>query len=242
MKRKIIYKIVSFILLSVFMILSMISCGSKNDKKDYISEQSDGTEIEQIDWVAQLKIAEDANQILVVLANGDEAVVSLHNKSNNGVWEEVLVTEANIGKNGIGKTKEGDEKTPRGIYRFTFAFGIKEDPGTVYEYTQVDNSYYWVDDTKSKYYNQFVTTDKVEMDWESAEHIVSAEKSYYYVLATNYNEDCIPGVGSAIFMHCKPTGGAGCIAVSEESMIAILQNIQTDCVLLIDEEANMFNY
>ena len=60
------------------------------------------------------------------------------------------------------------------------------------------------------------------MDWDSAEHILKVGKSYNYVLATNYNESCIPGLGSAIFMHCQPTGGAGCVAVSEEAMIFIL--------------------
>ena len=106
----------------------------------------------------------------------------------------------------------------------------------------MDDSYYWVDDSNSQYYNRFVSTNEVEKDWSSAEHIMGAGQSYNYVLAINYNEACIPGAGSAIFMHCKPTGGAGCIAVSESAMRTILQNVKPDCVLIVDSVSGVYNY
>jgi len=205
-------------------------------------DTSEENEIVQMDWVANLRVAEETNQILVVAAKGDSAEVSLHEKDDKGIWKEVLSTEADIGRNGIGKTKEGDGKTPTGVYNFTFAFGIKDNPGTNFEYVEVDDSHYWVDDSSSKYYNQFVSIKDVEKDWDSAEHIMSAEESYHYVLATDYNAKCEPGVGSAIFMHCTPTGGAGCIAISEESMVDILRSIKQDCVLIIDDEVNIYSY
>ena len=37
-------------------------------------------------------------------------------------------------------------------------------PGTALAYTQVDDSYYWVDDVNSVYYNQFVSTNEVVSD------------------------------------------------------------------------------
>lgn len=199
-------------------------------------------EEEQLNWVADLNIAKEANQILTIVAEGNIANVSLHNKAENGIWEEVLSSEASIGKNGIGKTKEGDGKTPTGVYHFMFGFGIKENPGTEYEYVQVDNSYYWVDDSNSQYYNQFVSTKEVLKDWDSAEHIISEVDSYHYVLALDYNMECVPGAGSAIFMHCKPTSGAGCIAVSEDMMIEIMQKVQKGCVVIIDDKENILRY
>ena len=109
-------------------------------------------------------------------------------------------------------------------------------------YTKVDETYYWVDDVHSRYYNQFVTTNEVEKDWNSAEHIAAVGRTYNYVLATDYNIECVPGVGSAIFMHCTPTGGAGCIAVSESAMIEIMQNVKPECVLIIDSATEIYNY
>lgn len=232
-------------LISILLMMTFVGCGVNKSEKDTEIQETEislSTEIEQQDWVTNLKVAEKTNQVVVVLAEGSSAVVSVHNKDVDGIWKEALSAEASIGKNGIGKITEGDGKTPRGEYEFTFGFGIKENPGTTFSYTQVDDSYYWVDDSDSQYYNQFVSTKEVVRDWDSAEHIMSAEESYHYVLATNYNEDCVPGLGSAIFMHCKPTGGAGCIAVSEESMIQIMKMVQPDCVLIIDDINNIYNY
>ncbi len=112
-------------------------------------------------------------------------------------------------------------------------------------YLQVDESYYWVDDPTSKYYNQFVTTNEVEPDWNSAEHICEYTKSYNYVLATNYNEERTPWVGCAIFLHCTnvnfgPT--AGCIAIEDEYMIHVMRNLRSDCIIIIDTPTGIYNY
>lgn len=191
------------------------------------------------DWVSELEVDSGVKQMIVVSANGSRANVSMHNKDANGEWKQILETEGYVGKNGIGKTKEGEAKTPVGIFHFTDAFGIKENPGCGMPYLQVDDSYYWVDDSQSSYYNQFVTTKDVSWDWKSAEHIIGAGKVYNYVLALDYNSKCVPGLGSAIFLHCeagKPT--AGCVSVPEDIMVQIMQNVQEDCIILINSEEN----
>jgi len=193
-------------------------------------------------WVADLDVAETANQIIVVAADGSNAIVSMHNKEGEGTWTEILSTAGKIGRNGIGKTKEGDGKTPTGVYHFMFGFGNMPDPGCGLNYTQVDDSYYWVDDSDSAYYNQFVTTNEVTKDWDSAEHIAGVKSSYNYVLALDYNVDCVPEKGSAIFMHCTPTGGAGCIAVPEDMMVEIMKNVQDGCVVVIDSVEGVMEY
>ena len=193
-------------------------------------------------WVADLDVAETANQIIVVATDGSNATVSMHNKEDDGIWTEILSTTGKIGRNGIGKTKEGDGKTPTGVYRFMFGFGNMPDPGCGLSYTQVDDSYYWVDDSDSAYYNQFVTTNEVTKDWDSAEHIAGVKSSYNYVLALDYNVDCVPGKGSAIFIHCTPTGGAGCIAVPEDMMVEIMQNVKDGCVVVIDSVEGVMEY
>lgn len=239
-------KVFKMFLLFVMSIFILCACGvDEIDTTESIENNTEVYEeikIEQTGWVANLKVAQETNQILTVVAKDNTAVASLYEKDKEGIWNEILSTQAKIGRNGIGKTKEGDGKTPSGKYHFTFAFGIKENPGTSFEYVKVDDSFYWVDDSDSKFYNQFVSMNSVEKDWDSAEHILSAEESYHYVLATDYNIECEPGKGSAIFMHCTPTGGAGCIAIPEEYMIAILQRIDEDCILIIDDESNISTY
>ncbi len=204
--------------------------------------QETQTEEKESSWVADLEIAETASQIIVVAADGSNAMVSMHEKAEDGTWTELLSTAGKIGRNGIGKTKEGDGKTPTGVYRFMFGFGNMTDPGCVLSYTQVDESYYWVDDSDSAYYNQFVSTNEVTKDWDSAEHIAGVKSSYNYVLALDYNVDCVPGKGSAIFMHCTPTGGAGCIAVPEDVMVEIMQNVEDGCVVVIDSALGVMEY
>ena len=216
------------------------------DKQDYAGEsesiettRADMDKADPDDWVAALPAAQSENQIMVVAATGSSAVLSLHNKDADGNWKEIFSTKASIGKNGIGKSKEGDHKTPRGNYRFTRGFGIKRPDIVNLPYTQVDGNCFWVDDPASKYYNQFVNLSNVEKDWNSAESLAGSGRSYNYALAINYNEACVPGKGSAIFLHCLPTGGAGCIAVSEDAMVRILKETGPDCLLLIESAAEL---
>ena len=70
-----------------------------------------------------------------------------------------------VGSGGVGETTEWNRKTPRGQFSFTYAFGILPNPGTELSYTQVDDTYYWVDDVNSRYYNQFVTTKTTPKAW-----------------------------------------------------------------------------
>ena len=194
--------------------------------------------------VKNLTIASTTNQIIMVAANGSRATLSMYTKKENGSWETTLFTEnCYIGMNGLGKTKEGDKKTPVGAFHFTKAFGIKSNPGTQLEYIQVNDSHYWVDDSNSNYYNQFVSTDNVNKNWSSAEHIIEYSPTYNYCLALDYNDACEPGKGSAIFLHCINLGETtGCIAIPEEIMIKVLKNVNENCVIIIDTETNIWNY
>ena len=79
--------------------------------------------------------------------------------------------------------------------------------------------------------------------WNSAEHLAKYTKAYKYAIAVNFNTDCIPGRGSAIFLHCD-TGNAtaGCISIPESTMIYTLQNLHNDTRILIDYSTNLHNY
>lgn len=199
--------------------------------------------VEDAEKIGQLEMAKYTDQIIVVAVSDEEERLCFYEQSDE--WQLVLETEALIGKNGLGKTKEGDGKTPRGAYLFTTAFGIMDNPGAKMKYLQVDESHYWVDDSDSKYYNQFVSTNEVVQDWKSAEHICEYGESYHYVLATSYNVEQIPGAGSAVFLHCtSETSEAtvGCIAIPEIYMKEIIKRVEPQCVIIIDKVENILMY
>lgn len=182
-------------------------------------------------------------QIIAVAVSGNTAKVSLFDRDSEGEWTETLVTNGYIGQKGLGKTEEGDMKTPIGKFAITTAFGIKDNPGTILPYTKVDDSYYWVDDSNSKYYNKFVTTKEVEKDWDSAEQITKESQAYKYVLAIDYNNECIPKAGSAIFIHVSKGGPtAGCIAIPEDDMVKLMKEIKEGCKVVIDYSNEISHY
>ena len=212
---------------------------TKNEIETEVETEVETEESMTSSWVSELEQAQSTSQMIIVACEGSYATVSMHTKNEQGIWVEEFSVKGRIGKNGAGKQKEGDGKTPTGVYRFNMAFGILENPGiTVMPYLRLDESHHWVDDSNSQYYNQFVSTRDVEIDWNSSEHLYKIAPSYNYVLSTTYNEECIPNKGSAIFLHCTsrsfgPT--AGCIAIPEEYMIEVMKKLQADCLIIIGE-------
>ena len=193
-------------------------------------------------WITDLREAQTAHQLLVVAATeGTQAVVSMHERGADGRWAEILSTPAYIGRNGLGKTAEGDGKTPVGTFHFTSAFGIMPDPGSTRPYKQVDANDYWSGDPRSGYhYNEMVDIrDYPKLNTGASEHIIDYYPEYLYCLNISYNEAGTPGLGSAIFLHCmgKKTYTGGCVAIPSEQMIRVLQNLEHDCVVVIDSMA-----
>ncbi len=197
------------------------------------------------EWVTKLPQAKTTNQLFVV-ANyeGTTAWVSLHEKGTDGKWHMVMSTPGYIGKNGLGKTMEGDGKTPVGTYSFNAAFGIAQDPGCKIPYVQVNNDIYWSgDQNPGMQYNKMVNINQYpNLDVENSEHIIDYTRQYQYCLNISYNEEGATGAGSAIFLHClgpyKPYTG-GCVAIPEEQMKVVMKRVQSNCVVVIDSLENL---
>ncbi len=103
-----------------------------------------------------LDCADETDQIVLVEYKGSaKATVSFHEKID-GAWTQLYSTTGYVGSKGIGKTKEGDKKTPSGTYNLTMAFGIKDDPGANLPYTKVTKYHYWCGTSGSQYYHQLV--------------------------------------------------------------------------------------
>ncbi len=130
------------------------------------------------------------------------------------------------GKNGIaaeGEKKEGDGKTPSGMFLLSSAFGYSSAADTKLPYRQSAENDLWVDDPDSPYYNQWVSND---VGAKSYEKMRRKDHLYQYGIIVDYNtRPIVPGAGSAIFFHVwraqgKPT--SGCIAVSEKDILNLL--------------------
>ena len=190
-------------------------------------------------WVKNLPAAKNAAQLIVVAGiRGSTAWVSMHEKDSAGQWQQIMTTPGFIGRNGLGKVREGDGKTPVGTFKFNCAFGIAPDPGCAIPYVQVGQTHYWSGDENYKY-NQLVDGREAHANFDksASEHLIDFKTAYNYALNINYNSDGTPGKGSAIFMSCfgddKPWTGGG-IALPADKMLFVMQHIKADCVCVID--------
>lgn len=153
-----------------------------------------------------------------------------------------MTTPGFIGKNGLGKVKEGDNKTPVGTFVIDAAFGIAEDPGCQMPYTQIDENIYWSGDWDYKYNQMVDARENPNFDKKNSEHLIEYNPNYIYCLNIGYNKECTPGKGSALFIHCfgaaKPWTG-GCVSLPEDKMLIVMKTIRPGCLAVIDSLTNL---
>ncbi|MDO4809930.1 MAG: L,D-transpeptidase family protein [Eubacteriales bacterium] len=155
----------------------------------------------------------------------------------------VAPAKAVMGRKGMGKGKEGDEKTPLGMFRMDTPFGIcPAEEGFPGEYLQVGPQYYWSGDQTDRKvlsadgktssventYNHLVDINRVPgLDKARSEHLSDITAEYRYCLNIGYNPECVKGKGSALFLHCinyaSGRGTGGCVAVDEQIMKQLLR-------------------
>ena len=167
-------------------------------------------------------------------SNSRSATLFLFSKNNHDDWRIVFECKAVLGMNGLGKTREGDAKTPTGDFGMVRTFGVKDDPGSLIPYTKLTDTMYLCSD--KEYYNQFIDVSKVSHTCSSkSEHLIDYQPQYNYALIFDYNKDNVYGKGSAIFLHCFGSHPytLGCIAVSEENMVKILKTVDVNARICI---------
>lgn len=195
--------------------------------------------------VSRLEAAHNVDQLILIGGTGGSDALFAFYEKRGGLWRTVLTAPAYIGKNGLGKTREGDAKTPTGIFHFTKAFGIAPDPGCALGYTQVEDAHYWVGDGASPLYNRFADIrDGYVFDKAESEHLIEYTKPYQYCLNISYNENGTPGLGSAIFLHCYSNRSytGGCVAIPEDDMRRVLRSLRPGCRLVIAALEDLDNF
>src|ERR1035441_3008650 len=85
--------------------------------------------------------------------------------------------------------REGDGKSPSGVFALGTAFGYASEPlqGLKMAYLNLTPSIECVDDPGSKHYNRIVDRSVVALDWDSSEHMRDAGESYRWGVVVDHN-------------------------------------------------------
>jgi D-alanyl-D-alanine dipeptidase len=130
--------------------------------------------------------------------------------------------------------KEGDGKSPAGVFTLGTAFGYSAQPlpGLKLPYLELTPSIECVDDVASMHYNRIVDRSTVTPDWNSSEHMRNTGESYRWGIVVDHNNIAgdtvhspVAGGGSCIFLHIwsgPSHGTAGCTAMPQGNVETLL--------------------
>jgi len=174
--------------------------------------------------------AQGSSQVLLVTSekpSGFYATLYLLEKKGD-VWRSAFPPmQALIGEKGfapLDMKREGDVRTPSGVFALKRTFGYAWKIPSRMPYHQVGKDDLWVDDVSSPDYNQWVKRGHTSAT--SFEVMKLDDDRYKYGIIIEYNTDpVVKGAGSAIFIHVRRGEGMptlGCVALSEEDILKVL--------------------
>jgi len=143
-----------------------------------------------------------------------------------------------LGKAGVKeKIKEGDNITPKGIFKITKIYyrpdKIKKIK-TLIKKIKIKKNMGWCDDPNSRFYNQQI---KLPNRY-SHERLYRNDNLYDLIAVLNYNTNpIIKNKGSAIFLHVakgKYQKTKGCITLKKENLIKIISKIKKNTKIKIN--------
>lgn len=172
-----------------------------------------------------------AGQLILVIGETDkitDAELFVFEKTSSG-WKKVFgPIPAVNGRNGFappGEKREGDGRTPTGLFPLEFAFGYASSIDSKMPYRQATHDDVWVDDPASPDYNTWTKRNRTGA--ASFETMRLADHRYRIGISIGYNrKPIVKGLGSAIFLHVWLREGAptqGCIAVADKDLAKVLQ-------------------
>ena len=196
------------------------------------------------------ELPNDSRQCLVGIAEGwDSSAVALRLFEKSGAdWTPVGGEwKGRLGRDGLvwglglhpvpdGAVikREGDWRTPAGVFKIGGAWGYAADITRLagMPYVQVTSRDLWVEDPASPLYNQHV---RLKADpstaWEKKQQMRQDDPAHSLELFIAHNAPPAvrPGAGSAIFFHIWRGGGtkptAGCTTMSEQNLRGLIAEI-----------------
>lgn len=181
--------------------------------------------------VLQHLAIETQQAVIVESLNSSYARVTTWQREDN-LWRRAFgPMRTMVGRQGIAplnEKREGDGRTPSGIYLIGTAFGYAPSFPTGLSYRQATKNDFWVDDVNSPQYNQWVTGQPEAISFEDMRR---KDDLYKYGAVIEYNtKPIVPGHGSAIFIHIWRAPGqftSGCVALSPRSLKKLLGWLDT---------------
>jgi L,D-peptidoglycan transpeptidase YkuD (ErfK/YbiS/YcfS/YnhG family) len=143
-----------------------------------------------------------------------------------------------LGKAGIGKKKkEGDNITPKGLYKIVKIYYRKDRIKKIsskFKLIKITKNIGWCDDPNSEKYNKIVNLPTKY----SYEKLYRKDNVYDLILVLNYNmSPVIKNKGSAIFIHItkkkyQPT--QGCVALKKNNLLKLISKINKNIKIKIN--------
>jgi L,D-peptidoglycan transpeptidase YkuD (ErfK/YbiS/YcfS/YnhG family) len=142
-----------------------------------------------------------------------------------------------LGKAGVKKkNKEGDNVTPKGIFKITKIYyrpDKTKNITSVLKKIKIKKNMGWCDDPKSNFYNQQI---KLPSKF-SYEKLYRSDNLYDIILVVNYNiNPIIKNKGSAIFLHVANKNldnTKGCIALKKKNLISLVSKLEKNTKIKI---------
>lgn len=141
----------------------------------------------------------------------------------NGEWKLTNRRPEKAFLTNVSTKREGDGKSPAGMFPLTFAFGKADTITSKLSYRKLEAQTECVDDVNSHHYNKVVGRLQVGIfDWKSSEKMASITPEYDLGVFVGYNSyPVVKGFGSCIFLHIwkdANTPTSGCTAMAREDL------------------------
>lgn len=174
-------------------------------------------------------LPKECNQVFVVSPDKEGYIAELVSYDGESEQREFFA-RCTIGYGGTvepAAKREGDGKTPTGVFALRRGLCYVDDLTTAFPMEQYDENYMWVEEPESADYNTLVRDPlpdaKGDRLW------ARRNTQYRYIVVVEYNTDpIVKGAGSAIFIHAwrsegKPT--AGCVGMAEEDVRRLIERL-----------------
>lgn len=133
--------------------------------------------------------------------------------------------------------REGDGRTPAGVFALGHLYGRAPSSELALPYTAMPDSLRCVDDPGSSHYGEIVASEGTRVDWASAEDMPAL---YDYALVVEHNPGHASGRGSCIFVHAWRDADSpvtGCTAMHEHVLAELLRWLEPGALLVVLPDA-----
>jgi L,D-peptidoglycan transpeptidase YkuD (ErfK/YbiS/YcfS/YnhG family) len=128
-----------------------------------------------------------------------------------------------VGEHGVGPTREGQQRTPSGVFTLTQAFGNEANNGTRLAYFRAGPDDWWDENPSSVQYNRHVRSRY--SPGAASENLFYSGAAYAHAVVINYNTNpVVKGAGSGFFLHVSdgaPT--QGCVAIAADQLNVVMR-------------------